>query len=184
MATRNYSDGKGVIFVSRNPYDYYITDEEYALAVSNGISKSTLEYRIRSLGWSKQKALTTPIQKHKKYPLWALELAQVNGIPYKTFKYRIFSGWDFETAATRKIGESQSRKRKYPIEIIELAEKNGISYSTFTKRVNRFKWDVIKAATTPIMSKEESLANARKKSSFRLGIEAFWNEKRPLRKVT
>ncbi|MBG9756377.1 hypothetical protein V4V34_09060 [Lysinibacillus sphaericus] len=171
--------------MSRNPYDYYITEEDYALAISNGISNSTLEYRIRSLGWSKQKALTTAVQKHKKYPLWALELAQVNGIPYKTFKNRIFSGWDFETAATRKIGETnQSRKRKYPIEIIELAKKNGISYSNFTKRVNRFKWDVMKAATTPIMSKEQSLANARKKSTFRLGIESFWKEKRPLSKVT
>ncbi|AVK82432.1 hypothetical protein C3943_02160 [Lysinibacillus sp. B2A1] len=171
--------------MTRNPYDYYITDEEYELANSNGISRTTLEYRIRYAGWSKQKSLTTPVQKHKKYPIWALELAQSNGIPYKTFKWRIFSGWDFKTAATRSVGAPYQRsKRKYPIEIIQLAEKNGISYSNFYKRVNRYKWDVIKAATTPVMSKEESLAKARKKSSFRLGIEAFWNEKKSLRKVT
>ena len=37
-----------------NPYDYYITDEEYAIAEKNGISKDTLNFRIRRMGWDNE----------------------------------------------------------------------------------------------------------------------------------
>ena len=41
----------------RNVYDFYITPEEYKRAAENGISKQCLEVRIRSLGWTKFRAL-------------------------------------------------------------------------------------------------------------------------------
>lgn len=179
--------------MTRNPYDYYITDEEYEQAEARGISRTTLTYRIRELGWSKSKAMNTPIQKRHHYPKHIMDKVKENNINPSAFRWRVQNGWDIERACTEptlppdspvRISRTAEKRRKYPIKIIQLAEKNGISYSNFYKRVNCYKWDVIKAATTPIMSKEESMANARKKSSFKLGIEAFWNEKKSLSKVT
>ncbi|WP_341272481.1 hypothetical protein [Bacillus thuringiensis] len=37
----------------RNPYDYYITPEEYEIAEKNGVCASTLRSRIYDLCWSK-----------------------------------------------------------------------------------------------------------------------------------
>ncbi|WP_261795499.1 hypothetical protein [Bacillus licheniformis] len=45
-----------------NPYDFYITPEEFAQAEANGICKDTLIWRVRRQGWSKQRALTEPVQ--------------------------------------------------------------------------------------------------------------------------
>ena len=66
-----------------NPYDYYITDEEYAIAEKHGISKDTLNFRIRRMGWDKEKALTT---KPRKYTNRAkqVEIAKANGISRAT----------------------------------------------------------------------------------------------------
>ncbi|MFJ7408099.1 MULTISPECIES: hypothetical protein [unclassified Lysinibacillus] len=164
--------------MSRNPYDFYITDEEYALALSNGISRKTLEYRIRNSGWPKLKAITEPVLKQRKYPEWALELANMNGISYGTFKDRIHRGWDFKKAATVSVKKGPKRKRKYPIEVIQMAQKNGIPYKTFQARVTRSKWCLIQAATTPLIPNDEVLTRAREKSSFKLGIETFWKIKK------
>ena len=46
----------------RNPYDYYITPEEYEIAERNGVCASTLNRRIRDLGWEKDIAITTLFQ--------------------------------------------------------------------------------------------------------------------------
>lgn len=48
-----------------NPLDYYISPEEYELASKIEITPFTLERRIRLLGWSKQRAMTTPVRKQK-----------------------------------------------------------------------------------------------------------------------
>ena len=46
-----------------NPYDFYITPEEYKIAAQNGINRKTLEDRIRKLGWNKERAINTPTKK-------------------------------------------------------------------------------------------------------------------------
>ena len=103
-----------------NPYDYYITDEEYAIAKKNGISKHTLNYRIRQMGWGKEKALTT---KPRKYTDRAkqVEIAKANGISRATFYDRLSDGWKVEDAYTipvmsskqilEKMWEERDRKR-------------------------------------------------------------------------
>lgn len=178
--------------MARNPYDYYITDEEYELAEARGISRDTLNYRIRELGWSKSKALKTPIQKRRQYPKHIMDKVKENNINPCAFRWRVQNGWDIERACTEptlppdnpvRISRTAEKRRKYPTELVRLAEKNGISYRAFQRRVKK-GMDMHTAAVTPIMSKEESLAKARKKSSFRLGIESFWNEKKSLSKVT
>ena len=103
-----------------NPYDFYITDTEYEIAEKNGISKDTLNFRIRRMGWDKEKALTT---KPRKYTDKAkqVEIAKANGISRATFYYRIAYGWKVKDAYTvpvmskekilEKMWKGRDRKR-------------------------------------------------------------------------
>lgn len=109
--------------MARNPYDFYITDEEYALALSNGISRKTLEYRIRNSGWPKLKAITEPVLKQRKYPEWALELANMNGISYGTFKDRIHRGWDFKKAATVSVKKGLKESGNIQLKLFKWLKK-------------------------------------------------------------
>ena len=89
-----------------NPYDYYITDEEYVIAEKNGIGKDTLNFRIRRMGWDKEKALTT---KPRKYTNRAkqVEIAKANGIGRSTFYDRLSDGWKVEDAYTIPVMSSK-----------------------------------------------------------------------------
>lgn len=89
-----------------NPYDFYITDEEYAIAEKNGVSKDTLNFRIRRMGWDKEKALTT---KPRKYTDRAkqVEIAKANGISRATFYDRLAYGWKVEDAYTVPVMSSK-----------------------------------------------------------------------------
>lgn len=146
----------------RNPYDWYITPEEYETAAANGISRSTLEARIRRLGWPKERAITEPPRKLSKITREIVELAQRNGIQRKTFDWRIRSGWPPERAATEpplshaeRIKRASDANRKIPADLVELAKRHGVKYVTFYKRVNGLGWDPMTAATTPIMTRSE-----------------------------
>ncbi|WP_338631509.1 hypothetical protein [Clostridium baratii] len=143
-------------------YDYYITPEEYKIAESNGISRRAVNYRIREAGWSKERAITEPLRRKNDYGD-LVTIAINNGIQSKTFYMRVRScGWDPYKAATvptmsreESVKKSIEKRRKYPQEILELAESNGISHDTFRCRVRKLKWDLVKAATTPIMTQRE-----------------------------
>ena len=172
----------------RNPYDYYITDEDYQEAEKRGISQNLLRKRIRDLGWSKQKALTTPVKKQIKRPKEILETAKRNGVPSNVLSARLHAGWDVERATHEPVNSelerihkviNASRNRdKYPQEILELAQRNGINMKTFRGRVHA-GWDIYIAATTPIMTKEEASAIARSKrttkNAFEKGNKQFWD---------
>lgn len=142
-------------------YDYYITPEEYDTARSNGISKRVVNYRIRRSGWNKERAITEQIRRQNNHGD-LVNIACDNGINKNTFYKRISLGWIPYEAATIPvkskgdiINAMVKNRRKYPREILELAESNGISYGTFTCRVNKLKWDLVKAAITPIISPKE-----------------------------
>ncbi|WP_338630440.1 hypothetical protein [Clostridium baratii] len=144
-----------------NPYDYYITPEEYEIAERNGISERVVCERIRKLAWDKERAITEPIITKNKYGN-LVNIARENGVSKETFYKRMKLGWESHRAVTTPvktreeiIGMLAGKHRKYPKEIIELAESNGISYDTFRCRVRRLKWDIVKAATTPIMNRRE-----------------------------
>lgn len=146
-----------------NIYDFYITPEEYSIAESNGISKKTLEYRIREASWDKEKAISIKPNVRKRIPKEIKELAYKNGISISTLKSRInLLGWNLIDAATipimdsgKNIYKAIAKVRKYPKEFIELAEKNGISAKCFYNRVKKYKWSLEKASTTPIMTSRE-----------------------------
>jgi len=146
----------------RNPYDWYITPEEYETAAANGISAGTLETRIRRLGWPKELAMTKPPRKSK-IPREIVELAQRNDIPYQTLYWRIYAGWAPDRAATEPVANraecvrrAHDARRKIPADIIELASQNGVKHRTLYKRVSEMGWDPVTAATTPIMTKSEA----------------------------
>jgi hypothetical protein len=155
----------------RNPYDWYITPEEYETAAANGISRNLLETRIRKYGWPKELAMTKPPRKWSKIPREIVELARQNGIPRSTFYWRVHIGWAPERAATEPVADRAERvrrahdaRRKIPADIIDLADQNGVKYTTLWKRINTLGLDPMTAATTPVMTKSESgrLAKAKR----------------------
>lgn len=158
-------------------YDFYITPEEYKIAAENGICRTTLDSRVRVLGWDKEKAITTPPRMYKRVPKYLVEEARQNGIPYRVLIERLnILGWDAKRAVTEPIwGKEQRRKmakkmhdknRKYPKKILELAERNNIPKCVFYDRINKQGLDILTAATRPIMTREQI---------SRLGIEAYRN---------
>ncbi|MCT4507921.1 MAG: hypothetical protein N4A48_04045 [Tepidibacter sp.] len=143
-------------------YEFYITPGEYQEAAKNGIDKQTLETRIRSLAWNKEKAITTPPHIKKRLDSKWRQIAEQNGICYSTLRYRSnILGWDIERAATqplqdrKKQAEKMKKKnRVYPREYLEKAEQNGIPYNTFRKRI-KSGWSLEKASTRPVMTPRE-----------------------------
>lgn len=152
-------------------YDYYITPEEYEIASKNNISIASVNQRIRKYGWSKKRAITEKPRRRNDYSEWWDILAR-NGINRKTFYSRIENGLDIDKAATMPVMNKEevlnlmrdrAKNRKYPKEIVELAKSNGISYTTFKQRVGQSKWDMMRAATTPILTHRERCLLAKKK---------------------
>jgi len=45
-----------------NPYDYYVTPEEYTEVERRGISQIRVNQRIRSYAWPKLKTIITPLK--------------------------------------------------------------------------------------------------------------------------
>ncbi|MDY8166190.1 hypothetical protein U0G65_29865 [Bacillus thuringiensis] len=83
----------------------WLTNKEYWIAHSNGISRRTLYMRVYKYGWELQEALTIPprtywhIGEGKFNKL--LKIAEENGISASTFRSRVSTyGWDPEKAAT------------------------------------------------------------------------------------
>jgi hypothetical protein len=46
-------------------YEWYITPEEYEEAEKNGISRDTLEHRVRYLAWNKEDAVNKPLRNER-----------------------------------------------------------------------------------------------------------------------
>jgi len=77
----------------------YITPEEYEAAAARGISARTLNLRIQTYGWPKERALTEPPQRRTDWDHW-YEVADRHGIARQTFRARVYRGWPPERAAT------------------------------------------------------------------------------------
>jgi hypothetical protein len=128
----------------------YLTDEDYKIAESNGISKKLAYIRFYR-GWSKQKAITKKV--NEKQDLW-LKYRDVCVVSYATFYLRIQNGMSPELAAkTPAMRRVVSESTKLTPEVIKTAEQNGISYNALAARVYQYKWSVLKAMTEPINQK-------------------------------
>ncbi|PFJ19613.1 hypothetical protein COD67_00990 [Bacillus cereus] len=148
----------------RNPYDYYITPEEYDIAERNGICRRTLEYRIRDAMWKREVAIT---KKPQKIAEWykIKEIALQNNISRNTFEDRRKRGWNLVDAMTKPpMSREESLKRANQFnknncvltdEQIQQARMNGLKRSTAYYRFKKLKWDIEKAITYPIISTSE-----------------------------
>jgi len=137
-------------------YQFYISPTAYETAKQNGISARLLTDRVRTLGWSVERATKDPPRKQGDWKKW-VDVAKSNNISSGTFYRRISeSGMEPEQAATMPIMDTKTKinniaiaKRKYPKEYEEMALANGIRKKTFVSRMFR-KWDVLEAATVPV----------------------------------
>ncbi|MED3026188.1 MULTISPECIES: nucleoside permease [Bacillus cereus group] len=130
--------------------DRWLTDEEYAMAAAKGINRKLLNYRVYQAEWDLGTALTAPPRtvRHSpegEYAKWT-KLAVENGICKGTFYSRVKSGWGCQEAATTPTKKNKGLGKIW----LEIAKPNGIGYQTFMTRINTRKWDIEKAATTPI----------------------------------
>lgn len=82
----------------------YLSDEDYEIAESNGISRQTVYQRIK-YGWSKKKAITRPVTNYRK-------LCKEIGLNYHTFNERLERGWSVEKALTKPISVKNRPKNK------------------------------------------------------------------------
>jgi len=151
-----------------NPYDIYITSEEYEKAAANGVSAAMLDRRVRQQDWPKLKAITTPPRSGKPrgyFTEW-LVLAKQNGIGKNSFHNRIRKGWSLEDAATKPLPsaveireqalKATEHARVHPSKYLRLAEQNGIPYHTFHRRVKVAGWDYKRAATEPLWTRQQT----------------------------
>ncbi|WP_339295896.1 hypothetical protein MKY82_08375 [Paenibacillus sp. FSL W7-1279] len=156
---------------------FYITPEEYAIAEKNGISSMLLDWRLRTAGWPKERALSEPPRKMNVRKHW-IALAESNGIKRQTFNRRLEYGWDPERAATEPVADKYTRQKlclyaksfqgKYSDEIIATAASNGISRENFYARVRR-GWTEEEAATTPLISYADNGRRSIQKMNDRYG---------------
>ncbi|MNW40402.1 hypothetical protein D3C74_175160 [compost metagenome] len=144
---------------------FYITPEEYAEAEKIGVKPAMLDRRVREQGWPKERAMTTPPRKVTDRSQWRY-VAEQNGIRYAAFMSRINLGWTEKEAATKPLQTEDERREKalqatehvrvYPKVYIDLAAQNGIPYPTFFNRVKHCGWDLDRAATESIWTRQQS----------------------------
>ncbi|CUB08553.1 hypothetical protein BN2127_JRS1_00335 [Bacillus cereus] len=127
------------------------TKEEREIAESNGISYNTAYTRIAVMGMSVEKAITTPLRPHRgrsrKHGQWK-GIALENGISESTFYNRLGLGWTYQDAATKPARRKGEIEKKW----LDTAKNNGIGYHTFLSRICTQKWDIERAATTPVIN--------------------------------
>ncbi|AFU16932.1 gp38 (plasmid) [Bacillus thuringiensis MC28] len=160
----------------KSPYDYYITPDEYKRAEKNGISRCTLNGRVRVSMWDKEKAITEPLtHKDSQWSRWK-EVAKKHGVGYQTYYHRVKRGLEPFEAATRPVMEkeqifqkgrtAQAHKRVFTDEELRIATSNGIQYQTALYRYRKGGWNKEDAITKPPLSLKECMRRAREKSSW------------------
>jgi len=101
-------------------YNYYITPNDYELALKNGISNSTLTFRVRKYAWDIEKACTKPVKKKKIVSNEIRAILIKNNISLNAYKMRLTIGWSLEralntTTMTRKetlvLATNKTRKK-------------------------------------------------------------------------
>jgi hypothetical protein len=84
----------------------YLTEEDYAIAASNGISRKRAYQRFYDNGWEKECAITRRIGASR----WSIyrEKCEANGITQQRFNDRIRRGRNLEEAATTPLYKRKS----------------------------------------------------------------------------
>lgn len=132
---------------------YYITPEQYDIAAQNGIQGKTVDYRVRQLLWTIERAITQPTRKPGS--IW-LAWKDKSVVSQACFYARVKNqGMTPEQAATTPVSEHwRKRTRKHesiPEEYYQQAEKIGVKRDTFYNRIYVYGWSFEKALTTPLV---------------------------------
>lgn len=91
-------------------YPWYITPTQYELGLSNGISKSTLTFRVRRYGWDIERACNQPVKHQNKSKEIRLILKN-NNVTVKTYKWRLAKGWDAEKALNTPPQQNNNKNK-------------------------------------------------------------------------
>lgn len=137
---------------------YELTEEDYKIAESNGISRNTARHRYQYYFWDKDRAITEPVRGYIDKSKW-VKIAEKNGVSRATFHYRMWKyKWSEEKAATtptatKKQGIEKLRQsnRRYPEWVYEEMKKNNVPQQTFLNRMNmpNTKWTMEEACAAP-----------------------------------
>lgn len=87
----------------------YLTEEDYAIAASNGIRRKRAYNRFYQNGWDSERTITLPIEKISRWDRYK-SICEANGISQNTFDRRIQHGMSPDEAATTKLS-SRGRKK-------------------------------------------------------------------------
>lgn len=129
--------------------DFYLTDEHYAIAKKNGLSKTLVQKR-HYIGWDIERAITEP-KNNQGYLKEMVKKAADNGIDitvYAISDRKNKLGWTDEEIVTIPLGERRNNENK---EYEKRALKNNIGILTFRGRLRR-GWTKEKASTEPVQS--------------------------------
>ena len=135
-------------------YSWYITPDEYNLGLKNGISHSTLTFRVRKYGWDIDRACNEPVKHQSTTSKEIKEVLKNNNISVRTFKRRVISGWDIEKAIKtpplsrqEALALTANRRRKISEESYLKAESIGVNRNTLKKRISTH-WTLERAVNT------------------------------------
>ena len=144
----------------------YITDENYATAKKNGISRHTAYARVYVLNWTVEKAITKKIEARKCKKDFLTDKVKrelkKNGIPEELFVNRLYRGLSVADACKKEYNYNENRAKRYPKEIVDIARSNGIAYDRLTWRVRK-GWSLEDASTRKPMTPVEAGKAGRRK---------------------
>lgn len=97
----------------------FVSDEQYEIALKNGIKKSTVYARVYQYGWDIEKAITrkpmTKSECSRKYPDFVYELLKKNNIDNNVFHERICIGWNVLDACSIPPNKKKEYRAKNAI---------------------------------------------------------------------
>lgn len=135
----------------------YLSEEDFKVAASNGISRQRTYQRFYENGWSRERAITEKVNEGllKKWkPIY-----EANDISQPTFYKRMASGMTAEEAATTPKKKRGRSVTKITEEQYKIAEANGLSRVNVRGRVYSNKWEVERAITQPLNEQFKRKAN-------------------------
>lgn len=131
----------------------YLTEKDYEIAEKNGICRDYAYQRFYMLGWSRDKAITTPVSRYQR--LWA-KYKDISLVSGPTFYRRVREGMPPEEAANTPPLPPRAMnkgKGKFTKQHLAIAAGNGINEKTAKARVYAYRWPVELAITVPIGNK-------------------------------
>lgn len=144
-----------------------ITEEDYVVAESNGISREQVYKRVYK-GKKIQDAITEPVRVScgKGESLW-LALKDKSEVSHTTFYRNIKDGLPPEEAIKKTNFRKCPTYGRIPEWVFEQAATLGVPRSAVYQRVNMSGWTYERAATEPVMPRTERV---RRRGKLRGGL--------------